>query len=420
MACLLSAPARANVPVAPPVMTRADGAVLLTQSDPATQLIGMELLVPAGLDRQSPSQNGLAALVAECILQTPIARRSNQPMALRSMVANEGGAVSYAVDGREVRFYLEGLSETYSASLLPAFRHALSSPDFSAGALSAARAALRERIEQSGANPLDVGMEMLLPRYGTAAMLMQFGSDDARAFYAAHYRRDGTVVSAIGKLDALGAGDLHSLASALSPGPSRPALIRTISLSGSSRQFVTHRDLAVPWLVAQYRAPSIVSRDFGAMLVLSAFFSRTLLDVAQIPSVSTPDDTRRSTGVIYTFETQPASLVFFIGGGLGDPARTFSSTLAVARVFQRARLQSNIDDLKAGALGFFAIGANSLEERARLVGIFTLLGASPDYWSRVSNAISATTAADVQRVAKRYLVSPTVALILPRAAPAPR
>ncbi|MDP9111701.1 MAG: hypothetical protein M3M96_08725 [Candidatus Eremiobacteraeota bacterium] len=416
--CLLCAPVRASVPV-------------LTQNDPTTQLIGTELFVPAGLDRQSSSQNGLAALVAECIVQTPVALSSGQRIALRSMIAGEGGAISYAVGGHEVRFYLEGLSETYSALLLPAFRRALSGPDFSVPALQSARAALRERIAQSAADPLDVGMEMLgrtfytnsnagLPRYGTLAMQMQFNSDDARAFYAAHYRRDGAVVSAIGNLPALRPSDLRSLANALSPGPSLAARVRTATLSGASRQLVAHRDLTVTWLVAQYRAPAITSRDFGAMLVLSAFFSRTLSEVAQIPSVSTADLTRRSAGVIYNFGTRPASVVFFVGGGLGDPARTFAAALAVARVFKSARLHGNIDDLKAGALGYFDGSANSLEERARLAGTFTLLGASPDYWGRASEAVSATTATDIQRVAKRYLVSPTVALILPRAAPAPQ
>lgn len=430
VSCALWTPARARVSVAPPTLAHADGVVLLTQNDPTTHLIGTELFVPAGLNRQSPVQNGLAALVAECILRTPVARASGERLALRSVVNDEGGSLSYAVDGQYVRFYLEGLSDTYSGALVPAFRQALSAPDFSGTALQAARGALRERIERSGADPLAVGMEMLgrtfyansdagLPQYGTLVMQMQFRGDDARAFYAEHYRRSGALVSAIGELSALGPDDLGSLARALAAGSSRAAAIRTTPLLGASRELVARRDISIPWLVAQYHAPGIESRDFGAVLMLTAFFSRTLAEVSQIPSVTTPQESQRSAGAIYNFDTQSASLVFYIGGGFGDPARTFATTLAVAKVIQLARLQGSIEDLKTGAMGFFAGRANSLEERARLAGVFALFGSGPDYVGRASEAISKTTASDVQRAANRYLVSPTVALVLPRAAPVP-
>ena len=430
MACALAAPVGASVPVAPPARSQVDGAALLTQSDPTTELIGTELFIPAGLDAQSPSQNGLAALVAECILQTPVAARSGERLPLVSTVNSEGGSLSYGVDGQIVRFYLEGLSSEYSGGLLPALRAAVSNPDFSDATLRAARGKVRERLELSGANPLAVGMEMLgrtfyansdagLPQYGTAAALMQFSSDDARAFYAAHYRREGSVVSAIGDLQALAPNDLISLVRTLGAGSSRAAVVRTTTLTGNSHQLVAHRDISVPWLVAQYRAPGLRSPDFGAMLVLAAFFSRTLTDVAEVPAVSTAQDSQRSAGAIYNFGTRPASLVFYIGGGLGDPARSFATTLAVAKVLQRARLQGSIDDLKAGAIGFFDGRANTLEERARLAAVFTLFGGGPDYLGRAAEAISMTTPSSLQRAANRYLVSPTVALILPRAAPVP-
>lgn len=422
-------PASAGVPVAP-VTRRVQGAVLLGQSDPTTQLIGTEIFIPAGLDRQTPAQNGLASLVAECILQTPVALAAGNLLTLREAVAVEGGSLSYAVDGQYVRFYLEGLGQTYSSVLLPAFRQAMSAPDFSAATRKAARLELQGRIQRDGESPLALGLAMLdrtfyensdagLPQFGTLAMQLQFTGDDARTFYASHYRRNGTIVSAIGNLGALAPNDLPSLADALPGGSSRAAVVKITRLSGASRRLVAHRDIPLPWLVAQYRAPGIDSPDFGAMLALTAFLDRTLSEVAEIPSVSTPGRAQRSAGATYNFDTKPASLVLYVGGGLGDPARTFATALTVVKVLQRARLHSGIDDLKAGASGLFASGANTLQERAWLAGVFVMRGASADYAGRVAAAISAMTAADLQRAAKRYLGSPTVALIFPRAAPAP-
>lgn len=431
-ACTLgnAAPARAGVPVAAPVMRRVQGAVLLQQSDPTVQLIGTELFIPAGLDRQTPAQNGLAALVAECILQTPVALPAGDRLALRDAVAAEGGSLSYAVDGQDVRFYLEGLGQTYSGALLPELRQALSAPDFSAATRKAARLRLQQRIEREEGSPLAVGLAMLdrtfyensdagLPQYGTLATQLQFTGEDARAFYASHYRRGGTIVSAIGDLGALAPNDLASLAGALPAGFSRAAVVKMRQLSGTSRQLVARRDVSLPWLVAQYRVPGIDSPDFGAMLVLTAFLDRTLSEVAEIPSVSAPGPAQRSAGATYNFDTQPASMVLYVGGGFGDPARTFATALTVVNVLQRARLQGGIEDLKAGASGFFASRANTLEERAWLAGVFAMRGSSADYFGRAAAAISKMTVSDLQRAANRYLASPTVALVLPRAAPAP-
>lgn len=431
-ACTLasSVPARAGMPVAAPVMRRVDGTVLLRQNEPTAQLIGTELFVPAGLDRETPAQDGLAALVAECILQTPVGLVPGEPLALSDAIAAQGGSLSYAVDGQNVRFYLEGLAQTYSGALLPAFRRALASPDFSATTRNIARLRIERHIERAGKSALTVGLAMLdrvfyensdagLPQYGTLAMQVRFTGDDARAFYTAHYRRDGTIVSAIGDLGALAPGDLASLARALPVGRSRAADVRLRRLSATSRQLVARRDVALPWLVAQYRVPDIDSPDFGAMLVLAAFLDRTFFEVAEIPSVSMPEPAQRDAGAVYNFDTRPASLVLYVGGGLGDPSRTFTTALTVLNALQRAPLQSGIVDLKAGALGFFVRRANTLEERARLAGIFALRSSSADYFGRVASAISATTASDLQRAAKRYFGSPTIALILPRAAPAP-
>src|SRR5579862_561022 len=47
-------------------------ATVVQQPDASAELIGTEVLVQAGLDRQTVRQNGLAALVAESVLQTPV------------------------------------------------------------------------------------------------------------------------------------------------------------------------------------------------------------------------------------------------------------------------------------------------------------------------------------------------------------
>src|ERR1017187_10982079 len=62
------------------------------QSDDTAMLAGLELFVSAGLDRESAPQNGLAALAAQSILQSPV-----NGIALSDVVAARGGSLTYAI-----------------------------------------------------------------------------------------------------------------------------------------------------------------------------------------------------------------------------------------------------------------------------------------------------------------------------------
>ena len=50
-------------------------AAVVEQPDASSELVGTELLLPAGLDRQPPRQNGLAALVAEVTVEVRLGVR---------------------------------------------------------------------------------------------------------------------------------------------------------------------------------------------------------------------------------------------------------------------------------------------------------------------------------------------------------
>jgi predicted Zn-dependent peptidase len=66
------------------------------------------------------------------------------------------------------------------------------------------------------------------------------------------------------------------------------------------------------------------------------------------------------------------------------------------------------------ASGDFISSTNSLEARAWLAVVYDQNGQQPDYLSRTLDAISQTSAGDLQRVAREYLSNPTIALVLPR------
>jgi predicted Zn-dependent peptidase len=403
-----------------------DGVTIVRQNDSQAALVGVELVVHAGLDRQTVRQNGLAALVAQTILQTP----SNAPggtAPLERAVAAAGGSIRFSVDPDNVHFYVEALAQDAPA-VLALVRAAISGPDFSPATVNEARTALATHLAQSeqySQYALQVGVDMLnqisssqanvgFPALGTRTSLAQLVPSDAAEFYRTYYRRGGAYVSAAGKLDILGSFDLASLAATLPEGTTSVVPARVTPLNGASREVIAHRDIAAPWLIAQYPAPDVSSRDFGPMLVLSAFLRRTLSDVAQVPGVVTPTFVSHAVGAEYAYDRSPAHLVLYVNGGIGNPTRTFATALSIVNVLAATRLQGSIDQFKAQAAGDFATGTTTLETRAWLAAVFERGDASPDFLDRALQAIASTTPADVQRVARVYLGNPSIALVLPR------
>ena len=402
-----------------PTVQRIDDATVITQPDPSVPLVNVTFVVRAGLDRQTLAQNGLAALTAQSFLRMPV-----DGVALEDAIVAHGGAIHIVVDPSDVRFSVESLA-TDAPAIVTMVQQVFASPAFTPDVVRDARAILIRKIDQNQQAALQVGIEMLrrstsldantgLPAYGIPASLAQFGPDEVKAFYAKSYRRGGAFVSAVGKTDTLPAGALAALARTLPAGSTVAVKEKIPALEGASRQLITHRDVSSPWLIAQYDAPSSDSKDYGPMLVLSAFMQRTLADIAQVPGVVSETFASRAVGTVYSFDRSAPTLTLFVNGGVANPNRAFTTALSVANVLAATKLEGSIDQFKAMAAGDFSTGATSLESRAWLAVVFTQNGMSGDYLNRTLQAISTTTSADLQRVARRYLGNPTIALVLPR------
>jgi predicted Zn-dependent peptidase len=402
-----------------PVVTRAGGVTTITQLDASAPLLHVVYVVRAGLDREALSQNGLAALTAQTIVNTPV-----NGVALRDAIAAAGGSISFTVDPGDVRFEIESLPQD-ADKVLKLASTALSAPNFDPATVKAARDRLITRISENQQIALQVGLDMLnstlapsanagLPELGIPASLAQLGPDDVRGFYAANYKRGGSYVSAAGRIDALPAGALDQLGTILPDGATNPISVKLPKLEGASRQLVAQRDIAAPWLIAQYGAPDVASKDFGPMLVLAAFMQRTLADMADVPGVVSETYASRAVGAVYQYENPQPNLVLYVNGGIGNPNRSFSTALSIASILATTKLEGSIDEFKNMASGDFISSTNTLESRAWLAVVYDENGAQPDYISRTLDAISQTTAADLQRVARSYLGNPTIALVLPR------
>jgi predicted Zn-dependent peptidase len=417
LCALLTASAAATAPPALPISTLDLGsAPFYVQNDATSALAGIQILVRAGLDRERPAQSGLAALTAETIARTPV-----DGVPLADAIAARGGTLSSSVGPQYVRFYLQAEPATLAA-LAPLLAHAIAAPDTSAGVVSAARAVVAAHIADDESNPVTVGLEMVrqsyytsgaaLPIYGTTGTLANLTGADVRAFVAAHYVRGNAIVSAAGNVTPAVNDAARTLASAFAVSADAPAVTAAKPFGDEPKEIVTHRDIGVPYLVMGFAAPAVADADFAPMLVVRA----VLGDAFARPSATTLPVISRAVGVVYAYDANPAEFAVYINGSQLDPARGLTAVQGITSSLAQTGL--NADQLKRYktiAHGEWQTEDISLADRAFAIGNFVAFGAAPDSGPRIADAIDAVSAADVKRVAAKYLKRYTVALVIPRA-----
>ena len=386
------------------------------QSDAAVALTGLEVFVRAGLDREGDRQNGLAALVAQSVLQTPV-----DGVPLVDAIEARGGSLTFAVAAQYVRFYLEAQPENIGP-LADLVARALHAPDFSPATLASARHELGSRIADEESDPRLVGLEMLRESYyvagagapilGTPASLLQLDPDDARAFFTRWYVRGDAFVIAVGRTAATTEAASRVLAGALAAGSVPEASVETRPLTVEPKRLVTHRDdVYTPYVVVGFSAPALGDPDFPAALVMSSILS----DLFSGDEATARPAVFRAIGSIYGYDVAPAQLALWVNGGQIDPSVGLTALDALVKAAAEKPLAADVlERYKRRAHGEWALEALSLDERAWSIGNAVAHGLDADASVQVEAAIDGVTAADVERVAKKWFQRFDIALVLPR------
>ncbi|GAC1543798.1 MAG: hypothetical protein NVS3B16_10710 [Vulcanimicrobiaceae bacterium] len=393
---------------------------LVGEVDADAALSGVQIFISAGLDREPVNANGIAALVAESILRTPVPAADGTSRPVREAIVAQGGSLAFTVDGRSVHFYLESRAERLAAAV-SSFAKALAAPDFSAATIAAGRASLSARIAETEVSALSVGIGMFRrsyyttgagnPALGNTSTLAALGGKDAAAFFAANYKRGGMTASAVGALAPDLNDALKTLARALPDGAVAPVRSETKVIPAQAPRIVAHRDIGAPWVVVGFAAPAPGSKDFGAMLVLE----NLLADAFERTSATTLGFIEKSVGAFYLYDAAPASLVVYLNGTQGDPSLALRQLLVVSKSLSLKPLAAEpLRHFKTAARGQFVTDSVTLSDRSYLLGTFAAQGLGTDAINAALDALERTTSADVQRVAKKYLQRYIVALVLPR------
>lgn len=410
LAVLLALPALAAEPLPAQRQGLPNGAVLLVAERPAIPIVVLRVYLPAGSAFDPPQAPGLANLTAE-LLSRGTARRTGPALdeaiefvggSLEASAGRDGVTVSLAVLKKDLGLGLDLLSEV------------LTQPTFPADELARKVKEIQAAIRRSEENPESVASralgELLYPGHpyghpvtGTVESVGKLTREQVLAFYRAHYRPDRAILVVAGdvKADEIRQELLHRLASWSAGGaPSRPPQ----APAGSPAQSRTiKRELTQVTILLGRPAVGHAHPDYYPLVVASYILgggsaSRLYTRVREEQGLAYDVSSHLAVGrygatLLISLQTRT--------DGVAEASRLVHEEMA--RLGKEPVPGADLARAKAYLIGSFPLRMDTTAKVAGLLQTVEEYGLGLDYPARYRQAIRKVRAADIQRVARRYL-----------------
>jgi zinc protease len=407
---LLAMPASA----APPLAHReilSNGAVLLVAERPAVPIVVLQISVPGGSVRDPADALGLANLTADSITRGT-SRRSGPE--LDRAIEFVGGSLEAGAGRDSATLFLSVLKKDLPLGL-DLLAEALLHPAFLAEEVTRRIGEIQASLRRSEQSPGTVAGRALgpmifpvhpygRPSAGTIESVGQLTREQVVDFYRAHYRPDGAIIVAVGDITI--AEIRQALLQRLSGWTSPPGALPTIPKPTAP-------------VTAETRT---ITRDLSQTTVLLGRPSIRQDDPDYFPlTVATYVLGGGSASRLYTRVREERGLAYSVyatvqPGRYGSSCvvslqtRNDSVTQAVqvvrdemARIGREPVTAAELDAAKSYLIGSFPLRLDTSGKLARFLGAVEEGGLGLDYPDRYKERIGRVTAADVRRVAARYL-----------------
>jgi predicted Zn-dependent peptidase len=258
---------------------------------------------------------------------------------------------------------------------------------------------------------------------GSMADLDAASVEDVAAFFKTYYAPNNAVIGIVGDVDTKNTIEkARKYFEAIPSQPAPPAVDMTEPPQTEERRATLEDPLArLPRLDMAYKVPPSSSPDDDALTVMgtilsggrSGRFYEAIVRQKQLATgVSAGSGESRGPGLLNVVGTvQPGKAVADLEAAIDEE---------IERIKSGPIADWEIEKARTGARSGFVNSVGSSLQRAILLSQYAMFYDKPDLINTRADSIAKVTAADVQRVAKQYLVKTgrTVVITLPKAAPA--
>jgi zinc protease len=407
---LLATPAPAAGPLARREVLP-NGAVLLVAERPAIPIVVVRVGLPAGSVYDPPDAGGLAGLTAELITRGT-ARRSGPELdaaiefvggSLAAGAGSDGASVTLSVLKKDLALGLDLLAEV------------LLEPTFPAEELTRKVADIQAALRRSEQSPETVAARELgrlmfpghpygRPSTGSIESVGRLTREQVTAFHRDHYRPDGASIVAVGDItrDEIRRELLARLSTWRAPASAR-APVPKPGLSVGAEQRTIARDLAQTTVLLGRPSIRQDDPDYFALVVATYVLgggsaSRLYTHVREERGLaysvySTLVPGRYGASYLVSLQTRP--------DGVTEALRLTRDEMG--RLGREPVTAGELDRAKSYLIGSFPLRLDTSGKLARFLAAVEEHGLGLDYPDRYRERIGRVTAADVQRVAARYL-----------------
>jgi zinc protease len=375
-------------------------------------LVTLELIIKAGTLEDPPGKAGLANLTAALLLNgtksRPAARIAQELDFMGARLAASGGddfaTVSLTVLKKDL------------GPALDLFRDILLNPTFPVSEMRRKVSQFKAALVSEEDEPMVVASRVFAkdlygsfpyghPVRGTLEGLSAITRKDLVEFHQRYYRPNNAVLSLVGDLTPEEAHHwVTKTFGAWTAAPIPPANLPPIPTLTQRREVVINKDISQANIVLGNLGITRQNPDFYAFQLMNyilgggGFASRLM------------DDIRVNRGLAYSIYSSFAPGLEPGPFAVALETKNASAAEAVNQVvaqLQRIRTQpvtaQELQDAKSYLVGSFPRKMDSMAKRAWLLGYVEVYGLGLDYPWRYPDLINHLTAADIQRVAEKYI-----------------
>jgi zinc protease len=429
LALILSSVASAGEAATAPDVVRhvlPNGLIVLVREDPSIGVMGASLMVRGGALFEAPDEAGVTNFMHRVMLR---GTRRYDALQLTQAIEDLGGSLDASGDVEYAEVRGTALGRNWEA-LLTLIAEVALRPTFPSEEVERERRLILSAIQSRGDTPFQRAFDAMLtdlygrhgygwPNLGTRESLAHLDRAALQARYATLYRPDRMVLAVSGQVPRDRVIRVaERLFRAMPPVAGAKASAPTPEPPRAARR-VVERPAQQAQVMVGYIGPGLTDLEYPAVRVLGM-----ILGGGMSGRLFTELRDRRGlayqVGVLGTYRTGPSFLLTYMGTAPTNVEASEAGVLAeIDRIRREQVSERELARAKAFLLGNLTMDRRTTARDAWYLAFFEVVGAGWDFPERYARAVEAVTAADVARVAQRYLAGPTVVVLQPPKAVSP-
>ncbi len=415
--------ATAGIAPAQPLRERLPGGLtVLVRENTATPVVAASLFVRVGSRWETEDNAGISHLLQQVLLKGTATRTA---LEIAETAEGLGGGISASADMDFSELRATALARNWK-KMLELMSEVALRPTLLAAEIDGERRAMLTALRSRQDQPFPLAMDTIMSRVygghpygrpvlGRAAALPRIDRSALLAHHEGFYRAPRMILAVSGDVVAREVVTEVARLFASAPagdGAPEPALP---AVEARADRTVLVKPAAQAQVLVAFLAPPTSHPDYAAVKVLATALGGGMAG-RLFTEVRDKQGLAYSTGGAYPSRLGPGIFYTQLGTAPTNQARAEAAMLGELERIRRDPLSpTELTRAKAYLLGQFALDRRTNARLAWYEAFFEALGVGPAFAERYVRAVEAVTAEDVQRVARTYLIAPTIVTLGPAA-----